>query len=173
MNPVAPVPIGDPASPLRFYGVPAASVLIFSALPMMLPIVASSPILPPLGLIMFLAWRLLHPTLWPVWAGLPLGLWDDCLSGQPIGSAMALWTFATLAIDYMDQRTYWRGYLQDWLIAAVAIAGIQISAAKIAHPGTGVGELAAQTGFSTLAAILLFPLFVRLAVRLDSTRLVQ
>ncbi len=173
MSAIMPVPIGDPASPLRFHAFPIASVMLFSALPMMLPVVASSMIFPPLGLVMFLAWRLLHPTLWPVWIGLPLGLWDDCLSGQPIGSAMGLWTLAVLAIDYIDQRTYWRGYWQDWLIAALAIIAIQLGGAAIVHPGTDILDLARQTLFATVTAILLFPLFIRLVVRLDSVRLVR
>jgi rod shape-determining protein MreD len=173
MTPVAPVPIGDRASSLRFYGFPVASVMLFSALPMMLPLVASSTILPPLGFVMFLAWRLLHPTLWPVWAGLPLGLWDDCLSGQPIGSAMGLWTLSALAIDFLDQRTYWRSYGQDWLIAAGAIIAVQLGGALIVHPDTSLLRLAEQIGFATLMAILVFPALERLALRLDSIRLVR
>lgn len=170
---LAPVRIGEPASAWRRHSIPIASVMLFSALPMLLPLVASSAILPPLGLVMFLAWRLLHPTLWPVWIGLPLGLWDDCLSGQPIGSAMGLWTITTLVIEYIDQRTYWRGYWQDWLIAALAIIAIQLSGAAIVHPSANVAQLFLQAGFSILAAIMLFPMLVRFAVRLDSIRLLR
>jgi rod shape-determining protein MreD len=173
MSSLAPVRIGEPASPFQFHGVPVASVMLASALPLMLPMVASSAVLPPLGLLMFLAWRLLHPTLWPVWVGLPLGLWDDLLSGQPIGSAMGLWTIAMLTIDFVDQRTYWRGYWQDWLIAGIAIVAIQLLAAMLAHPGIGPAKLAILIGFPTLVAIMMFPVMVRLAARLDSIRLLR
>jgi len=81
--------LGEPASLWRMRMVPVASVMIASALPLMLPMVASSPVLPPLGLLFFLCWQLLRIEMWPVWIGLPLGLWDDLFSGAPIGSAIA------------------------------------------------------------------------------------
>jgi rod shape-determining protein MreD len=173
MKHLAPARIGEPASARRRHFYPIASVMLLSALPMMLPIVASSAMLPPLGLIMFLAWRLLHPTLWPVWIGLPMGLWDDLLSGHPIGTAAGLWTIAMLVIDYFDQRTYWRGYWQDWAIAAVAIIAIQLSAAAIVHPDAAMTILGRQIAFSILAAVLSFPIFTRVAAALDSVRLIQ
>ena len=173
MSSLAPARIGEPASRFRLHVFPVVSVLLFSALPVMLPTIASSAFLPPFGLLMFLAWRLLHPSLWPVWVGLPLGLWDDCLSGQPIGSAMGLWTLAMLAIDFVDQRTYWRGYWQDWLLAGLAILCIQLAGAAFAHPGFTLLNLIQQTAFQTVIAILLFPVMVRLAAKLDSARLLQ
>jgi rod shape-determining protein MreD len=173
MSSLARARIGEPASAFRRQAFPIGSVMLFSALPMLVPVIASSAILPPLGLAMFLAWRLLHPTLWPVWIGLPLGLWDDLFSGQPIGSAVGLWTLATLAIDYIDQRTYWRGYWQDWLIAAIAILVVQLIAAAIVHPGLNLAGLFIQTAFSSAVGILLFPVLVRLAARLDSVRLLR
>ena len=97
----------------------------------MLPLVASSPVLPPLGLLFFLCWQLLRTEMWPVWIGLPLGLWDDLFSGQPIGTAVGLWTLASIAIHYSSQRIYWRGFLHDWAIAALLIAIIQSLAALI------------------------------------------
>lgn len=173
MSSLAPARIGEPPSKLRLHMIPVISVMLASALPLMLPMVVSSAVIPPLGLLMFLAWRLLHPTLWPVWVGLPLGLWDDCLSGQPIGSAMGLWTIAMLAIDFVDQRTYWRGYWQDWLIAAIAIGIIQCAGAALALPGASPVRLVEMVAFPTLVAILVFPVMVRLAARLDSIRLLR
>ncbi len=52
--------IGEPASRWRMQIVPIATVMIASALPLMLPLVASSPVLPPLGLLFFLSWQLLR-----------------------------------------------------------------------------------------------------------------
>ena len=46
-----------------------------------LPLVSGLPLVPPFGFLMLLAWRFVRPGLLPVWAGLPLGLWDDLFSG--------------------------------------------------------------------------------------------
>lgn len=171
MSSLAPARIGEPPSRLRLHAIPILSVMLASALPMMLPLIAAWPYLPPLGLLLFLAWRLLHPTLWPVWIGLPLGLWDDLVSGQPAGSAMGLWTIAMLAIDFIDQRTYWRGYWQDWLIAAVAMGVIIMAGATLAHPKATTGEILGMIGLQIVTSILLFPMMVRVAAWLDSVRL--
>ena len=171
MSRLALTRLGDPPSQFRLQAVPVLSVLFASALPMMLPLIAAWAYLPPLGLLLFLAWRLLHPTLWPVWIGLPLGLWDDLVSGQPVGAAMGLWTIALLAIDFIDQRTYWRGYWQDWLIAAVAMSIIICAGAQLAHPGSGTAETLALVGLQLVASILLFPMMVRVAAWLDRVRL--
>ncbi len=66
--------LGEPASLWRMRLVPIVTVMLASALPLMLPLVASSPVLPPLGLLFFLSWQLLRTEMWPVWIGLPLGL---------------------------------------------------------------------------------------------------
>lgn len=171
MSSLAPTRIGEPPSRFRLQAVPIISVLLASALPMMLPLVAAWAYLPPLGLLLFLAWRLLHPTLWPVWIGLPLGLWDDLVSGQPVGSAMGLWTIALLAIDFIDQRTYWRGYWQDWLIAAIAMSIIIVASAGFAHPRAGLDLIFSLVGLQIIASVLLFPMMVRVAAWLDKVRL--
>ena len=77
------------------------STLLAAALPLLLvmagslsptwPVIAAAPVMPPLGFILLLAWQHLRPGLFPVWAGLPLGLFDDLFSGQPLGSAELLW----------------------------------------------------------------------------------
>ena len=89
-------------TPLRVTIVPILSTLAGSAMAL-LPIIATEPIVPPFGLMMLLAWRLLRPEIWPVWAALPLGLADDLLSGHYLGTAMILWTIAFLALEWVDQ----------------------------------------------------------------------
>ena len=71
------------------YGLPWATIL-FGSLTPWLPIIAPAPVLPPFGFLLMLAWRLLRPGLLPPWAGLPLGLFDDLYSGQPMGSGVLL-----------------------------------------------------------------------------------
>ena len=109
------------ASPFCMRAVPIASVLIASMLPSLLPIISTQPLMPPLGLMIFIGWRLMRPGLWPVWAGLPFGLFDDVFSGQPLGSAALIWSLAMLALEIMDSRAVWRDHLQDWLLGGVVI----------------------------------------------------
>ena len=112
-----------PTLSFKARAVPIISTMFGSLTPLLLPLVAQAPIVPPLGLMTLLAWRLLRPGYWAVWAPLPLGLFDDLASGQPVGSAMLSWTIAFLAIDMSERSLLWRDYLQDWFVAAAAIAG--------------------------------------------------
>ncbi|MGQ3100723.1 MAG: rod shape-determining protein MreD [Alphaproteobacteria bacterium HGW-Alphaproteobacteria-17] len=171
MNKAAAPRLGEPASLWRMRAVPVATVMVASALPLMLPLVASSPVLPPLGLLFFLCWQLLRTEMWPVWIGLPLGLWDDLYSGQPIGTAVGLWTLASLAIHYSSQRIYWRGFWHDWVIAALLIAVIQALAALIAHPAANPGRILGLVLPQIVLSILLLPLVMRLTGKFDNFRL--
>jgi rod shape-determining protein MreD len=164
----------DPAEirallPLRARVIPIAATMAASALAV-LPIVVDAPILPPFGLMMLLAWRLLRPELWPAWIGLPLGLFDDLMSGQPIGSAMALWTFVLLALDLSDNRAVWHDYWHDLLVAALALTFCVAggwAAVALTAPAPAIVAMAPQL----LLAILLMPLTMRIAARLDRLRL--
>jgi len=171
MNNRAAPRLGEPASLWRMRIVPVATVMIASALPLMLPLVANSPVLPPLGLLFFLCWQLLRTEMWPVWIGLPLGLWDDLFSGQPIGTAVGLWTLASIAIHYSSQRIYWRGFLHDWAIAALLIAVIQSLAALIVHPSAAIGRVLGLVVPQIVISALLVPLFMRLTGKFDNFRL--
>ena len=163
--------LGEPASLWRMRFVPIASVMFASALPLMLPLIANSPVLPPLGLLFFLCWQLLRAEMWPVWIGLPLGLWDDLFSGAPIGTAMGLWTIASIAIAYSSQRIYWRGFFHDWAIAAASVAIIQSLAALITHPQAAPGRVLVLVVPQIIISVLLVPLFMRLTGKFDNFRL--
>ena len=63
-------------SPFIARSVPWLSIMLASLLPAWL-LIASAPVMPPIAFLMLLAWRQLRPGLLPVWAGLPLGLFDD------------------------------------------------------------------------------------------------
>jgi rod shape-determining protein MreD len=171
MSSLARNPLKDPPTLLRMRSIPIASVMLASMLPQLLPTIASSPLLPPLGLLFFLAWRLLRPDLWPMWAALLFGLWDDLFSGQPIGASMALWGLASIAIELVDRRLYWRSFLQDWAIALVAILLIQLLGALIAlgHVTAFVPILVILP--QVIVAALLFPFVMRQVGRLDRVRL--
>lgn len=164
--------LGRARSPLRMRGTPIATVMLGSLLPSMVPAIALSPAAPPLGLMMLLGWRLLRPELWPLWIGLPLGFFDDIVTGQPVGTAMCLWTAALVVIDSVSVRLIWRDYWQDWLIAAAAIIGVTAMSWLFMKlgPGGGGGPLTRQVP-QMLFGILTFPLIARLCARLDRWRL--
>lgn len=157
--------------PPRAFVVPVVST-IAGSLTALLPEIATAPVLPPVGLLILLGWRLLRPELWPVWAALPLGLADDLFSGQPIGSAMLLWTICFLAIDLVDRWAVWRDYWQEWAIAAVAIAFCVLGGDLIARV-TGGGGLVSLVLPQLLLPVALFPAASRICATLDRWRLRQ
>jgi rod shape-determining protein MreD len=154
---------------LKMLAIPIASIVLGSMVTT-LPIIVTQPILPPFGLLMFLAWRLMRPGLLPVWSGVPFGLIDDIFSGQPFGSAGLLWSLAMLTVELIDARAIWRDYLQDWLIAALLITAVLLGGlwiAGLAHAAPSPEILLPQI----MLSILLYPLVVRICARLDSWRL--
>ena len=54
-------------------------------------------------------WRMLRPGLLPLWAGLPMGLFDDMYSGQPLGSGILLFSLTLIALDLIELRFPWSG----------------------------------------------------------------
>ncbi|MEG3086418.1 rod shape-determining protein MreD [Sphingomonas sp. PB4P5] len=161
-GPFDPAPLGPIARVL-----PALSVMAGSLLTIW-PYIASFPILPPMGLVMLLGWRLLRTDSFPIWGALPLGLFDDLLSGQPLGSAMLLWQLCFFAIDMIDQRLVYRDFWQDWLVAACAIGFCLIMGRAFATPfGAHVDTVLL---LQASIAIMLFPLCARLCAWLDGKR---
>jgi rod shape-determining protein MreD len=149
--------------------VPVVSTIAASALGL-LPIVAVAPALPPFGLLMALAWRLLRPEMWPPWVALPLGLVDDLISGAPLGTAATLWTIVFLGFDIVDTRPMWRDYWLDWWLASIAILFCGLGDWLFADFVTGAGPV--WTMLPTLGiAIVIFPGVVWICTRLDRWRL--
>lgn len=163
-GPVEIIPLGHADSLPRAAWLAPLSVVLGSMLTLV-PVVATVPLLPPFGLMMLLGWRLLRGDSLPVWAPVPLGFFDDMLSGQPLGSAMLLWTVCVLVIDVIDTRLVWRDFWQDWLIASGAIGFCLIAGRTIAAPFAAHVDTALC--FQILVACALFPLVTRLCARLD------
>ena len=153
------------------YTLPWASVMLGSLLPLF-PIASAIAMVPPLGFLLLLAWRLVRPGLLPVWAGFPLGLFDDLFSGQPFGSAMLLWSLTMLGIELLESRFPWRGFLQDWLVAAVGIAAYILIAALVSGGSVSSSMLAGLVP-QAVVSILIFPLVAWLVAGLDRLRLVR
>ncbi|HKY81016.1 MAG TPA: rod shape-determining protein MreD [Sphingobium sp.] len=161
--------LGRHPSRFRLIGTPIITVMLGSAITI-LPVIAQAPVMPPFGLLLLLTWRLLRPELWRTWIGLPLGLFDDIMSGQPIGSAMFLWTVTLIGIDAVEHRMLWRSYRQDWLIAAAAIIFCVAGGVFFARI-TGGGDINPQLVAPQMVwTILLFPFVVRQCARVDRWR---
>ena len=160
-------PFRQPLPPGRARAIPWASVMAGS-LATTLPMVATVPLLPPFGLLVLLAWRLLAPFALRRWAAAPLGLFDDLVSGQPLGSGVLLWSLCFLGIELVDQRLIFREFWQDWLIAGGAIAFCLVAGRLLVVPIAAHVDVAIVA--QGLATALLFPLAARLVVWIDRKR---
>ncbi len=136
----------------------------------LLPVVTAIPILPPFGFLTLLAWRLLRPEIFPAWAGLPLGLADDLLTGQPIGSGAALWTLTLLLLDYSDRQLIWRDFWIDWALGAVAVLAYLLLGNFMTGIGANLRPVLALFP-QLIASILCFPAVMRMVARVDRWRL--
>jgi rod shape-determining protein MreD len=154
---------------LRARIVPIATTIAGSCISL-IPTVSLAPTWPPLGLLMLLAWRLLRPELWPAWIGLPLGLADDLLTGQTLGTGMVTWTACLLLADSVEVRLLWRDYWQEWVLAATAIAFAILGGWAIANWTGGDTPLWLVLP-QILTSILCFPFVGRLCALLDRWRL--
>lgn len=156
-------------SPLRARSVPYLSIMLGSLVPVLL-IADLMPLLPSLGFLLLIGWRMVRPGLLPLWAGAPLGAFDDLVSGQPFGSAILLWSLAMIAIELIETRFPWRGFWQDWFTAG-AIAASYWFAALLVSGATMTPELLAVAVPQALLAVLLYPIFARMVATLDRFRL--
>lgn len=156
-------------SPLLAHAVPWVSIMLGSLVPTWL-VIASAPILPPIGFLMLLAWRQLRPGLLPVWAGLPLGLFDDLYSGQPLGNAMFLWSVAVIVLDVIEARLPWRSFVTEWLVAAGLVAGYLILGVGIANLTGGAMPLQFIIP-QVVLSIVLYPVIGRIVGAFDRFRL--
>lgn len=156
-------------SPFVARGTPWLTVMLGSLVPGF-ALIASAPVLPPFGFLVFISWRQLRPGLLPVWAGLPLGVFDDLYSGQPFGSAVLLFSAAAIALDVIETRLPWRNFLTEWLVAiALIIVYIAIGLA-LANLGGAYTPLRV-TWPQIVISILAYPLVGRFVALADRFRL--
>ena len=149
--------------------VPWLSVLVAS-LTALLPFIPSALIAPPVGFIVFIAWRILRPGLFPVWAGFPLGLFDDLFSGQPFGSGALLWSLAMIVVEMSDSRVRSPGFIFDWLLGTALVLVYLLAGLALANLGGGSTPLAILLP-QAVVSVLSVPLLTRLVVWLDRMRL--
>ncbi|WP_294196486.1 rod shape-determining protein MreD [uncultured Sphingomonas sp.] len=133
-----------------------------------LPWGATLPLLPPVGLLLLLSWRLLAPLSLRIWAPALLGLFDDLVSGQPLGSAMLLWTLAYFLVEAIDARSGVRDFPQSWSIAALAIAFVLLGGRLVATPLDAHVDTVLL--IQIVISVLLFPAAARLVAWIDLRR---
>jgi rod shape-determining protein MreD len=160
-------PFEEPLGRGRARLLPWATVMIGS-LVTILPWSATLPLLPPVGLLILLSWRLLAPLSLRVWAPALLGLFDDLLSGQPLGSAMLLWTLAFFLVEAIDARSGVRDFKQSWAIAAIAIGFVLLGGRLVATPLNA--HVDSVLLLQIVISVLLFPAAARLVAWIDLRR---
>ncbi len=128
------------------------------------------PIIPPVGFLMLLGWRIMRPGLLPLWVGVPLGAFDDLFSGQPYGSAILLWSLAMITLEAIETRFPWRGFWQDWFSAGLAVV-IYIVAAMVVSGSQITVPMAIAAVPQIAISILLYPFLAQVIASLDRFRL--
>lgn len=156
-------------SPWRALSVPYTTIMIASIAPFLF-LADVMPLIPPIGFLMFLGWRIMRPGLLPLWAGVPLGAFDDLFSGQPLGSAILLWSVAMIALELIETRFPWRGFWQDWFTAGLGVT-LYILVAMLVSGSKPTLEMTVATTPQILVAILLYPFLARLIAGFDRFRL--
>lgn len=154
---------------LRNRFVPMISTIVAITL-VLLPFVAATPLIPDLGFLVLITWRLLRPEIWTANMALGLGLLNDLVAGNPLGQSMLLWTSAFLVFDLIDSRLGFRDYWMDWLIAAGAIAFQTVGAWYIALL-MGSDVMATVVVPQLIVGILAYPAVARVVLMLDRWRL--
>ncbi|MCK0128444.1 rod shape-determining protein MreD [Erythrobacter sp. F6033] len=158
-------------SPWRAQTIPYISITFASLLPVLL-MADVMPVLPPLGFMMLIGWRIMRPGFLPLWVGVPLGAFDDLFSGQPFGSAILLWSIAMIVLEIIESRFPWRGFWQDWFTAGLALV-LYIFLAMVVSGATLTLPMISAAVPQIVMAILLYPLLARLIARLDLFRLAR
>lgn len=158
-------------SPLRARSVPYVTIMLASLLPVLL-IADLMPLAPSFGFLMLLGWRMVRPGLLPLWAGAPLGAFDDLVSGQPFGSAVLLWSLAMIAIEVVETRFPWRGFWQDWFTAGM-IALVYWLVTLILSGASVTPEMLFAALPQALLSVLLYPIIARMVAGLDRFRLAR
>jgi len=153
----------------RVHSIPYLSIMLASILPFVF-IADVMPLVPAIGFLVLLGWRMVRPGLLPLWVGAPLGAFDDLFSGQPFGSAIFLWSLAMIAIELIETRFPWRGFWQDWFTAGL-IAVAYWMAALVFSGAAVTPELVMVAVPQALLAVLLYPIIARMVASLDRFRL--
>lgn len=142
--------------------VPSLTIVGALLLVAVMPLVTTLPVLPDLAFALLIAWRLYRPDMVAPWAGLPLGIVADILTGQPVGVSATVWPLALLALAIIEPRFPLRDQRMDWALAAAAIIlGKLIAYKLLALVNLPLPFAPVLTGM--ICTVLFFPIMARLA----------
>lgn len=105
-----------------------------------------------------------------MWAGLPLGLFDDLFSGQPFGSAVALWSISAIVLDLVEARLPWRNFFTEWLVAVGLILAYIVLCLGLSNMAGAAAPLSVVMP-QIVISVLSYPLIGRLVAVFDRLRL--
>jgi rod shape-determining protein MreD len=101
-----------------------------------------------------------------------LGLADDLVSGQPLGSAVLLWSLAVLALEVLEFRLPWRSFMTEWAFAGLLIAVVLLAGVGFANLTGGASRVVLVVP-QMAASVLAWPLAARGVAWLDRVRLIR
>lgn len=148
---------------------PPTTILVASLLSV-LPVFTPGAWWPDLAFLVLVAWRLRRTDAFPGWWAVPFGLFNDLVTGQPIGLSVVTFTLAMIVITFADIRLRWRSHWTEWAVAAVLVA-----LAELVEWQANAFSGAPSPIRSLLPAIaigaLVFPLVALLIEKIDDFRL--
>lgn len=152
-------------------GVPGLVTLLLIAA-MTVPLFASVPVLPHLGLLGVFVWASFQPGLMPPWLAFVLGVAADLLFGLPLGVNATLLPAVALVVRLVDAKFGHHRYGLDWQLAAAAVVLFELAQWQLlAFAGTRgpFAPLLAQAATTILAYPAVVLLFAQIQRRMLRT----
>lgn len=146
-------------------GVPALVTLVLIA-GMTVPVFASLPVLPHLGLLGVFVWATFQPGLMPPWVAFGLGAAADVLFGLPLGINATLLPAVALFVRVFEAKFGHHRYGFDWLLATALIAVFQFLTWRLLA-FAGVEGPFAPLLFQSATTVLAYPAIVLLCARVQ------
>jgi len=152
--------------------VPGVVTLVLVAA-MTVPVLASAPVLPHLGLLGVFVWATFQPGLMPPWLAFVVGAVCDILFGLPLGVDATLLPAVALFVRLVEARYGTHSYGFDWLLAAGVIVAFELGQWwLLALAGTHgpLSPLLVQAATTVLAYPAIVLLFASIQRRLQARR---
>jgi rod shape-determining protein MreD len=135
----------------------ALTVLLVIASQIPLRIDALSPVMPAMALVAVYYWAVHRPDLMPLWAVFLIGLFQDLLSGGPLGVGIMM-LLAVHAVVSAQRRFFASAsFFLMWLIFALVAFGAQLFAWMLASALAGMVIQPRPAMFQVLMTIAVYP----------------
>ena len=93
-------------------------------------------------------------------------------SGQPLGSAILLFSLTLIALDLAELRFPWRNFWQNWLLAAGFISAYLVLAMLVSGASISLRQLGLLVP-QLLLSLVSFPIVMAMIAALDRVRLLR